>query len=238
MHEYINITKQLPSTNPLRSPTPDIHSRKERIEKTLSPIIARSSLKNITNSHKKQPFSQQNPEYEQLVRSKDLKISALQKEIESLKNDKSPWKLGNSQAFSEKPAKENEEFIEKLKEIINSKDEENSELRKRLELAMKDPSEKNDNKIREILLKFHQEINALKAENKQLSEKLSRPSDFSYKPGSYVVETRVLDNNSNNLNTNGNNRNNFFLFLIIMQVALFLRMKNRKKQWFTSQTLK
>lgn len=36
-NEFVNITKQLPSTNPLRSPTPDVHSRKEKICSTQSP---------------------------------------------------------------------------------------------------------------------------------------------------------------------------------------------------------
>lgn len=186
VHEYINITKQLPSTNPIRSPTPDIHSRKERIEKTLSPVIPRSSLKNITNSQKKLAFGSQNHEYEQVLQAKDSKIAALNKEIENLK--KNPSKLSNSSFSNGKGKHDDEETIEKLKSIIKSKDEENSELKKRMDSNSKDFGDKNDNKIREILLKFHQEINALKAENKLLNDKLEHTKE-GQKP--YTVTYRI-----------------------------------------------
>ena len=53
--DYINITKQLPSTNPIRSPTPDIYSRKERICSTQSPG---PQLTDRTNRAKGQSYHQ------------------------------------------------------------------------------------------------------------------------------------------------------------------------------------
>ena len=86
VHEYINITKQLPSSNPIRSPTPDVHSRRERIEKTPSPhiVVDRNSLKNITNSQAKFSGTKDYKDYERLMEAKDAKIDALQKELEAL----------------------------------------------------------------------------------------------------------------------------------------------------------
>jgi len=183
VHEYINITKQLPSTNPIRSPTPDIHSRKERIERTPSPhiMVDRSSLKNITNSQMK--FGR-NKDYEKLLESKDAQITSLQKELDALiKSVKSSGMKGSGDFNKER---EHEETIEKLKQLLKAKDEENQDLRRKMEINLQESTAKTDNKIREILLKFYQEINVLKAENKQLCEKIER------RPSTYN-EARVLD---------------------------------------------
>ena len=125
VHEYINITKQLPSTNPIRSPTPDIHSRKERIERTPSPhiMVDRSSLKNITNSQMK--FGR-NKDYEKLLESKDAQITSLQKELDALiKSVKSSGMKGSGDFNKER---EHEETIEKLKQLLKAKNEENQDL--------------------------------------------------------------------------------------------------------------
>lgn len=185
VHEYINITKQLPSTNPLRSPTPDIHSRRERIAKTPSPHINRDrlTLQNITNSMTKNSQEHQ-------IESKDAKIALLLKEIENLKRGS---KISNTQIFTDP---KQGDLFEKLKSQVKIKEDENQDLRRRMEASLQESNAQTDNKIREILLKFYEEINHLKAENKLLNETLHKENNEGKKSlGSSFVEARFIDNN-------------------------------------------
>ena len=198
VHEYINITKQLPSTNPIRSPTPDIHSRKERIEKTMSPNIApnRTHLKNITNSNSKYQNLNQNKDFERILEAKDEKILSLQKELEILQRNPNSFSMKNSD-FHNKAPKEQEEMVEKLRILIKAKEDENQDLRKKMEMSLQESNAKTDNKIREILLKFYQEINVLKAENKQLTDLMEHKNP---QQQHIHVEGKYMDPYNNNVN--------------------------------------